>query len=116
MHRPSLRVQTNGHITSVNLTVCPVTVDSSAAPKATLYLAILEEAPASPDRPQQAIVPVDAEISGPAADAEARIASLKQELQAKDDYLQSAYEELESSNPKFFRGESKYPRGISRLG
>ncbi len=98
VHRPGLRVQTNGHITSVNLTVCPVTEDSSAAPKATLYLAILEEAPASPDRPQQAMVPVDAEISGPAADAEARIASLKQELQAKDDYLQSAYEELESSN------------------
>ena len=99
VHCPGLRVKTNGHIAGVNLTVCPVAVDSSATPEATLYLAILEDAPPpTPERLQQTVGPTGPETSGPAADTEARIAALKQELRAKDDYLQSAQEELESSN------------------
>ncbi len=116
---PGLRVKTNGHFTSVNLTVCPVpvstaaTLSSPASPKAPgalalpapagayLYLAILEDVP-EPVPMQQAAVPVNAEgialTSGADSDAEHRIAELLNELRTKDEYLQSTHEELESSN------------------
>ncbi len=96
---PGLRVQTNGHITLVNLTVCPVVAGPAATPASHLYLAILENAPPpAPEQVQQAAVPASAEASGAESDAESRIAALKQELRAKDEYLQSTHEELESSN------------------
>jgi two-component system CheB/CheR fusion protein len=96
---PGLRVKTNGHFTWVNLTVCPVAAEASATPESTLYLAILEDAPPpNPEREQHATPPSSAAATGPAADAEARIAALRDELHAKDEFLQSAHEELESSN------------------
>jgi two-component system CheB/CheR fusion protein len=44
---PGLRVKTNGDFTTVNLTIRPVTVASSATHESPLYLVILEDAPAS---------------------------------------------------------------------
>ncbi|PRC91456.1 chemotaxis protein CheB [Solimicrobium silvestre] len=94
-----LRVQTNGHFTLVNLTVSPVLAGPLATPESYLYLVILEE-----------VSTIATEILQPTAllaepkeinvelDAESRIAILKQELRAKDEYLQSTHEELESSN------------------
>jgi two-component system CheB/CheR fusion protein len=89
-----LRVKTNGHFTTVNLTIRPVAAGPAATPKAPLYLVVLEEAPAaeSPNHDPAS------GTSAPPADTETSIAALKQELRAKDDYLQSANEELETSN------------------
>jgi two-component system CheB/CheR fusion protein len=114
VHTPSLLVKTNGHFTRVNLRVCPV-VTSQPAPDGPalthppapalqdvhLYLVILEEAPDplpdSTQTPVSASMVVDA-ASPLAADAAAQIAALRDELRAKDEYLQSTHEELESSN------------------
>ncbi len=91
---PGLRVKTNGHFTGVNLTVCPVAAGVAAMPALQLFLVILEDVPApAPESAPQGGVP-----AGDAPDVEARIAALRQELRAKDEYLQSTQEELESSN------------------
>jgi two-component system CheB/CheR fusion protein len=98
-HRPGLRVKTNGHFTTVNLSICPVPPDPASAAEAPLYLVILEETEPSSDKPApKAAVQAGAAVSDPDSDAEARIAALSQELRAKEEYLQSANEELETSN------------------
>jgi two-component system CheB/CheR fusion protein len=91
---PRLSVKTNGHFTTVNLTVRPVTSRAGASLESPLYLVILEEAP-------------ETEIShlrqgyggqGCQEDTDARIIVLKQELRDKEEYLQSTNEEMQSSN------------------
>jgi two-component system CheB/CheR fusion protein len=100
MRCPGLRVKTNGHFTTVHLTVRPVTTGSGATPEAPLFLVILEEATATP---APALDTTSGDDLAPGAhgtlvpDAEARIATLKAELRAKEDYLQATNEELESS-------------------
>ena len=87
---PGLRIRTNGHYTTVNLSVLPV----EAAPESEgpLFLVILEDAP-------QATVAETAHAApNIAAEVDARILSLQQELRAKEEYLQVANEELETSN------------------
>jgi len=91
----ALRVKTNGDFTTVKLIVRPVAVAPSASPDPPLYLVILEQVPepvtrVQPDKPSSAD-PVG-------ADADARIADLMRELQAKEEYLQATNEELEASN------------------
>ena len=88
---PGLRVKTNGHFTTVNLTVRPVTTGVGASPESPLYLVILEEAPESEVRGRKSEVSSD-------TNTDARIAALQQELRAKEEYLQSANEEMQSSN------------------
>jgi two-component system CheB/CheR fusion protein len=103
----AVRVKTNGHYTLVNLCVRPVAnglsspADAIHAPNpsdAQLYLVILEEAldqNAAPlQAPQQP--PVDGAPQSP--DTTAQLNALRDELRAKDEYLQSTHEELESSN------------------
>ncbi len=97
---PGLRVKTNGHFSTVDLAICPVLAGAMAAPETHLYLVILADMSAAP---QESTPPVSASAKSPEpgtadADAESRIALLKQELRAKDEYLQSTHEELESSN------------------
>ncbi len=92
---PALRVKTNGDFSTVKLIVRPVTVAPPNSPEPPLYLVILEQVPepvpqAQPDKPSSA-EPIS-------VDADARIAELKRELQAKEEYLQSTNEELETSN------------------
>ncbi len=95
---PGLRVKTNGHFTMVNLTIHPVTADPAATPGSSLYLVTLEEAPLDdPELAQQTAVQEKVAADGPKSDVEARIAALKQELRARDEYIQSAHEELETS-------------------
>ena len=111
---PGLRVKTNGHFSRVNLVVRPVSTEQAApetvapnrlaAPAALdvhLYLVILEEAPDPvPDTPQAPLPggTLADTTQPPDADAAAQIAALRDELRAKDEYLQSTHEELESSN------------------
>lgn len=87
---PGLHVKTNGHFTTVNLTIRPVTSGPAASPESPLYLIILEETPAMQPPPPAA-------PAGTGQETDALILALKQELRAKEDYLQSANEELESS-------------------
>lgn len=94
----ALQVKTNGHFTSVNLSICPVKSGSSTPVDTALFLVILEEAPvlASALTPR---IDVQAGVSAalPGSDMDARVESLKQELQSKEDYLQSTIEALETS-------------------
>ncbi|MBC7755849.1 MAG: PAS domain-containing protein [Bdellovibrio sp.] len=120
-----INVRTNAHFTKVNLTVCPALADANASldfkgaalstglstgTNATannknakldvnLYLIILEEA-LSPviegEHGDNLAAKLQEKLVD--ADAEARIDALRQELRAKDEYLQSTHEELESSN------------------
>ncbi len=89
---PGLRVKTNGHFTTVNLTVRPVTTGAGASPESPLYLVILEEAGEPASRPA-------ADPDGfDKLTVDARIEALQEQLRAKEEYLQSASEEMQSSN------------------
>lgn len=89
-----LSVKTNGHFSPINLTISPVPVGTAAAGEPSLYLVILEDAPV-PEPSQTAAVPAGQATGQP---VDARIATLQQELRAKEEYLQAANDELESSN------------------
>ena len=116
---PGLRVKTNGHFTLVNLSIHPTTSGHGATLKLPLYLVMLEEAAAEPEGGPSAEALAEAgeqrpeaggrrpevggrrsggkAVVGPTPDADARIAGLKQELRARDEYIQSTQEELETS-------------------
>ena len=107
VHADHLSVKTNGHYTLVNVAVRPIVGHplapsmASDVPDAHLFLVTLEETPgqSAPASNTPAEEPASA---GPLpvtdAQAAARIAELREELRAKDEYLQSTHEELESSN------------------
>ena len=88
-----LRVKTNGHFTTVNLTVRPLPPGPSSLPESHLFLVVLEEVPGteseSPDT-----APADSDQPA----VRARVAVLEKELRTKEEYLQSTHDELESSN------------------
>ena len=97
-----LRVKTNGHFSTVNLTVSPV-----ATLEAPLYLVILEEVAeakvishqSSVISDQSSVISHQSSVIGdPGPDMDTRTAELQAELRAKEEYLQSSNEELESSN------------------
>jgi two-component system CheB/CheR fusion protein len=92
----NVRVKTNGHYTMVNVSVHPADISSRSTTKAReglLFLVMLENAP------EPLIGSNEGEASGRISpDAQARIHALTLELQAKDEFLQSAYDELERSN------------------
>jgi two-component system CheB/CheR fusion protein len=96
---PGLRVKTNGHFSTVNLTVRPLAADAAAATEAPQFLIVLEEAP---EAPPPEIPPAGTEPASAGrlaqTEAAARIAALKAELRIKEEYLQAANEELETSN------------------
>ena len=105
MRSPGLRVRTNGHYSRVNLTVRPVPtaipakrgeMDAPLTEVTSLYLVILEELAEPPDAPLAASHAETATDLSP--DALAIIAGLRDELRAKDEYLQSTHEELETAN------------------
>ncbi len=97
---PGLRVKTNGHFTTVNLTVRPVTIGAGASPESPLYLIILEETPGEVTRPTEDMddAPVGRVTSHGEKSADARIAALQRALRDKEEYLQSANEQMQSSN------------------
>ena len=98
VRQPGLRVKTNGDFATVDLTIRPVT---TMTPEEILYLVILEHAPTFDlDKAQLAAVnALTGAEGGPAdTDSDACVTLLRQELRAKDEYLQTANEELETSN------------------
>ena len=94
----SLRVKTNGHFSVVNLSIYPLPSKGLDTFEQPLYVVILEEAPViDPEQMQQAFANNPAAQGHLVDDNERIIAELKQELQAKEEYLLSTHEELESS-------------------
>jgi len=117
VNRPGLLVKTNGNFTAVNLTICPLASrpvlvsdaqDRSGEygdPAATaIFLVILEEAlPFNVNHGQQVdLMEGDEETTGSEGSdesrADARISTLKQELWAQEEYLQTTNEEFKSTN------------------
>ena len=96
---PALRVKTNGHFTSVDLAVCPV-VAGEGEFASRLYLVILEPTPQfDREQAQQAVPPGTGEAAdGSGTEKTVDVAALRQELLAKEEYLQTTIEELETSN------------------
>jgi two-component system CheB/CheR fusion protein len=97
VHRPNLRVKTNGDFTLVNLIIRPVAADAGTNDDR-LYLVILEES-AQPDL-LGSLPPPPTDGKEPAGEEapNQHIAALRQELRAKEEYLQTSNEELETSN------------------
>ncbi|MBU1565673.1 MAG: PAS domain-containing protein [Proteobacteria bacterium] len=112
-----LLVKTNGNFTPVNLTICPLTsrpvsvcdpqdrnAESGDSAASMLFLVILEEALSFNVNNGQHAVPVDGDEEAPGAGnsegprENARIATLRQELWAQEQYLQTANEEFKSTN------------------
>ena len=94
-----LRVKNDGNFTTVNLTVLPVPTDPEGAIPRGLFLVILEEdwprSPSFPSRPPW----TPPTVRQPSVQISTRIfVRLKQELRAKEEYLQTTNEELETSN------------------
>jgi two-component system, chemotaxis family, CheB/CheR fusion protein len=94
VHYPSLRVKTNGDFTGVDLTVQPIATGPTGKAELPLYLVILKAA--SLPAAAELIIP----DTSPEQDVATNliIAGLRQELRAKDEYLQTTHEQLETSN------------------
>ena len=98
MRAPRLRVKTNGHYTLVNLSVSPVSAAPGTASEPALYLVLLEELSDQDATPSATAAAPATTAPVPAGDAsDAADQNLKQELAAKEEYLQSTIEELETS-------------------
>jgi two-component system CheB/CheR fusion protein len=91
VHHANLRVKTNGDFTRVNLTVRPVNSDPADQSPSNLFLVVLEESP------EQASEIPESPVAGTSA-TDAQVAVLRQELRAKEEYLQTTIEELQTSN------------------
>ena len=94
-----LRVKTSDYFTLVNLTVCPAVSGFNADLESNLYLIILEDAHINTiEGAQQDKLANSKAEKNIDTDADTLIDALRQELRAKDEYLQTTHEELESSN------------------
>lgn len=90
-----LRVKTNDHFTTINLTIRPVKGGAETNQEAPHYLVILEEIP-----DKRALVEAAGEskiASSIEPETELSLQMLKEELRIKNDSLQSAHEELQST-------------------
>ena len=88
---PRLRVKTDGAVTTVDLTVQPVPAGVATDTGTRLFLVTFEET-ASVDETQQK--PAAEMADGP----DGRVATLTQELRAKDEHLRSVQEEMQTAN------------------
>ena len=105
VRRMGVRVKTNGHFTQINLTVCTTSSSLNDNPVSNLdtndnlYLIILEDVQTAViEGPHSEAVLNNTPDKLIDLDVESCIDALRQELRAKDEYLQTTHEELESSN------------------
>jgi two-component system CheB/CheR fusion protein len=92
VRRPGLRVKTNGHFTTVTLTVQPLGSEPVVAAESTDFLVMLEEAPLPDPAP---VGLVDHRGSAPIVGPD--VPALMAELRAKERHLESANDELRRS-------------------
>lgn len=85
----NVKVKSTRHFINVDVVVRPLAQETAKVP---LFLIIITESQIEPLSKKAGTVPLEDE------DSESRIYFLKQELDAKDQYLQGANEELETSN------------------
>ena len=100
VRHPGVRVKTNGDFASIDLEVRPMTEGSAGAIGELLFLVLFEKAPAAP-APMDGGIEANAasgKPEGPGSDADTHVATLRQELRAKEEFLQSTLEEMETSN------------------
>jgi two-component system CheB/CheR fusion protein len=96
---PGLAVKTQGYTTVVNLTIRPVETHQSTDHESALYLIILEESSnVNTEEAKSNALQTLAFMSSTEPEGDPRINALKQELLAKEEYLQTTNEELETSN------------------
>lgn len=101
---PNLRVKTNGDYSLVTLTIQPLVHNSSDVSDLPLYLVVLEQgrttAEATNSEESKPLTGASSFSIGNRneLDDKAIIASLREELQAKEEFLQASSEELKSSN------------------
>ena len=94
-----LHIKTNGHFTIANLTIRPIVSNTGARPETPLYLVILEEViPLGPKRGLQKLLKAIEGTDYSNTDENRCIEELKQELRAKEEYIQMAKEQQDSSN------------------
>ena len=102
-----LKVKTNGDFTTVNLTVRPLAARNKSVEnvsdspiEATLFIVILEKVPDSNNERYKKDSSEDIEGTTQLLDkaADENYSILRQELQAKEEYLQVTIEELETTN------------------
>jgi two-component system CheB/CheR fusion protein len=89
IHYPNVRIETNGIIVTVNLTVQSVQASTENGSESPVYLVVFEEVPF-----------VSSEVASDSsnADENGRVAMLKQELNEQESFLQIANKKLETSN------------------
>ncbi|MEP7703954.1 chemotaxis protein CheB [Paraglaciecola sp. 25GB23A] len=99
VRRSSLRVKTNAHFSTINLTISPVEAGLAAESASTLFMVVLEEAAS------QLESSTNVSTTSVSPDSNAQIVKLEQALLEKDSYIQSvseeqqaAFEELKSVN------------------
>ena len=109
VRHPGVQVKSNGGYTCIDLEVRPMTETSAGVLGEVLFLVLFEEAPAAP-APADAQIAADAD-AGKAAEqypeVDTRIATLRQELRAKEEFLQSTLEEMETSNEELKSSEEE---------
>jgi two-component system CheB/CheR fusion protein len=94
-----LTVKSDSGFTIVDLTVLPVPTDPEGTIPHGLFLIILEEQLApDPKQSVEAAMDITESAAALSTDLDAYIVKLKQELRAKEEYLQTTNEELETSN------------------
>jgi two-component system CheB/CheR fusion protein len=94
IHNAGLRVKTNGDFSAVNLTVQPIPTGLATAAAAPLYLVIFEAAPV---QPVVAVQGMENQEEIDPGGIQAQNAQLREELLAKDEYIQALREQLETS-------------------
>lgn len=100
VRRPGLRVQANGSIADVDLTIRYAGRERSAIVDSSLYLIVLEtprHVESSGSTPLRAAVAIPT-ADDPLVDADTRIARLQEEMQVQADYLQISRHDLEVAN------------------
>jgi two-component system CheB/CheR fusion protein len=89
VHVYGLRVKTNGHWITADLTVQP----AAATTTTDLFVVLLEEKPA-----EEVAESAAAKSDGSDAQSQARIAALEKEVRAKDEYIHTIQEEMDTSS------------------
>jgi two-component system CheB/CheR fusion protein len=98
VRHPGLKIKTNGDFTVVNLTVRPLPADPNSDAAAKLFLVAFEDSQAADPAPEKPAVDAGETAGESTVNVDDRIARLKQELRAKEEYLQTTNEELSTSN------------------